>query len=141
MLNQHCHLLSRNKGLEIFPRLSVVVRLNLRDGTMPDDATGNRKEIFHELALTGDLNVDGAFAQTGSLVLVAIVAVDDIDGIIKREHLNVGIMRLARDSFHDNMNRLQVVVEDPGVFAEDSDDLRTRRGVRDLGRSISKFLV
>lgn len=132
MLHKHCHLLGRNKGLEVIPRLVVIAGLDLGDGTMPDDATGNGKEIIHQLALAGDLHLNRTFTQTGGTVLVAVVAVDDIDGIVKAEDLNIGIVRLARDSLHDDVDWLQIVVENLGVLAKDGDDLGTCRGVRDL---------
>ena len=125
MLDKHDHLLSRDERGEIFKGPTVVVRLELGPVAFPSDATGNGKQVVHELGRTRNSNVNGAVAEAGrtSLVEVALPALNDRDGSLHRGELDIDIVGLAADTVHDDVDWLLGVVQDLRVAAHEGDDL------------------
>ena len=135
MLDQHGHLLVRDETLERLPRLPVDRRLDDGPGPVPVDARGEGEQVAHEGGLARELHLDGAVAEArvAALLDVELVALDGAHGVVQRQELDVGVLRLGRDPLHDDVHRLLAVVEDPRVAPEEGDDLGALGAEWDLG--------
>ena len=60
------------------------------------------------------------------------MAVHGPDGILRCHELNVAILSLGGDAFHDNVNGFLIVIEDLGVAAEKGNDLGALGAKRNL---------
>lgn len=134
VLDKHNHLLLRDETLEVLPRLLDIVGLEFRVGSIPKDTAGKRIEILHELALAGQLNIDGAITETAGPAFgkVGAVALNGTHGVVQGDKFDVSVHGLASDAVHDDMDWLIGVVQDFGVAAEEGDDLCALRRKRDL---------
>lgn len=136
VFDKHDHLFLRDEAFKIVPRLVMVVRQNLRDDAIPKDATCNREEILHEVALRSHLHVDGAVAQTSISAGgdIEAVSLHSSHGIFKRDKLDVGIHSLAGHLVHNDVHAFIRVIQDFGVATEKGNDFGASRGKRNLGR-------
>jgi hypothetical protein len=134
VLDQHYHFLASDEGLEVLPGLPRGRWLDLRSGSVPDDASRDGKQVPHELALTGDLDFNRPVAKTrrSASSSFAIVTVDRRNRVVERHELHVRIVGLAADSVHDDVHRLLFIVQQLGVPAQQCNDLRPSDTVGDL---------
>lgn len=134
MLHDHRHLLLVDEALEVVPWFVELMFHDMRRRAVPQDTPGMREQIGHKRTLAGQLDFDGAVSETGepASIVGCVVLLDDLDSLIQIEELDISIVGPARNAFHNDMNRLLVVVQDFGVASQESDDLGTRRGERNL---------
>lgn len=127
VLDEHGHLLVRDKTLEVLPRLLSVVRKHLRVASVPEDTARGREQVLHESRLARELNLDGALsdASNSAATEVLLMLFNGLGGILQSVELDVSISGLASDTLHDDVNGLLSIVEDAGVAAENSNDLGT----------------
>lgn len=114
-----------------------------RHGTLPADALGEREEVLHEGRLAGKLHLDWAVAEAAEAAVGhgLLVLLDRVDGGLHAHKLDVRIIRLASNALHNDVHGFLVVVQDLGVAAEESEDLRTLGTEGNLLSSVSKLLT
>lgn len=133
-LDQANHLLVSDEALEAVPGLSRVVLKDDGASALPADAVGMGEQVLHQGGLARQLELDRAIAQA---VLAtarddSVVLLDSLDGILHAHELDVAVIGLAGDAFHDDVNGFLAVVQDARVAAEESDDFGTAGREGDL---------
>lgn len=138
MLDKHNHLFLRDEALEVGPGLFLIDGLELGCGSILEDANRQRKQVSHQMALAGQLDLYGAITEAtrSSLTHVHVVPLHGPHGIFKSAKLDIGVHSLASHPFHDDMNRLVSVIEDTRVAPQESDYFSSLRGEGNLYTSL-----
>lgn len=134
MLDKHSHLLLGDKALEAVPRLGGVILEDDGLGAIPTDTIGERKQVFHQSRLAGQFKFDRSIAKTRKAAVgeALLVSLNGTDGSLHAHKLHVRIIRLARNTFHNDVNGLLAVVENLGVTAKKSENLSALGSERNL---------
>jgi hypothetical protein len=134
VLDQHGHLLVSHETLESLPRHAVDGRLDDGLAIVPPNPRSEREQVLHESSLAGQEHLDGAVAEARRTALLAILpmTIDSLHSILGRHKLDIAVLRLGRHAFHDDVNRLLIVVQNLGVPAKKGDDLGALGAERDL---------
>lgn len=135
MLGQAKHLLFANKALEALPaELGVVIGQDFWDGASPTNTPGLREQSLHQDCLAGQLVAKRVLAKTrgATVSLGPIESLDGIDSGVLVQELDIRLAGGGVDAFHDNMDGLLVIVQDPGVAAHDGQNLATTGRLGDL---------
>ena len=129
MLNQHNQLLLTDEALET--RIVLIIRISILDDrsrSRPSNILRLGKQIMHQLLLARQLNLHMSLSQptTSPTSPIHLKAIDRIDSLIEADELHIAVQRLARNTLHDDVHGLEVLlVDDTGVTAEESEDFGT----------------
>lgn len=133
-LDQTNHFLVSDESLEAAPWLSGVILEDDGARALPTDTVSVGKQVFHQGSLAGQLKLDRTITQ--AVLATAgddfVVLLDSLDGVLHSHKLNVAVIGLAGNAFHDDVNGLLAVVQDARVATEESDNLCTAGSERNL---------
>lgn len=93
---------------------------------MPLDPTSKREKVLHQGSLTGKLDFHRAISKTAQAAAGdgLLVLLNSGDSRLHAHKLNIRIVGLASNTFHNDVNGLLIIVQHLGVTSKEGDNLR-----------------